>query len=205
MFFIALAHWLPGSPGLLYPIRVVVVGVVLAVFSRHLVSFRAGNWVGSIGIGVIVFVLWVAPDVLWPAYRSHWLFDNALVGSAKSSVPHDVKIDLVFIAFRIFGSVVLVPALEELFWRGWLMRWLIRPDFEAVRLGTYTRYSFWVTAVLFAAEHGPYWDVGLLAGIVYNWWMLRTQRLADCIVAHAVTNGLLAIYVLYAGHWQYWL
>ena len=76
----------------------------------------------------------------------------------------------------------LVPVLEELFWRGWLMRWLIRPDFEAVRLGTYTHYSFWVTAALFAAEHGPYWDVGLLAGIIYNWWMVRTGRLADCIV-----------------------
>ena len=48
------------------------------------------------------------------------------------------------------------------------MRWFIRPDFEAVRLGTYTRYSFWVTAVLFSAEHGPFWDVGLVAGITYN-------------------------------------
>jgi len=205
MLFIALAHWLPGSPGLLYPIRVVVVGVVLAVFSRRLVSLRAGNWVGSIGIGVIVFVLWVAPDVLWPAYRSHWLFDNALVGSAKSSVPHDAKTDLVFIALRIFGSVALVPVLEELFWRGWLMRWLIQPDFQAVRLGSYTPYAFWVTAFLFAAEHGSYWDVGLLAGIIYNWWMVRTGRLADCIVAHAVTNGLLAVYVLSSGQWQYWL
>ena len=73
---------------------------------------------------------------------------TALVGSARSSVPHEVKSDLVFLVFRIFGSVLLVPVLEELFWRGWLMRWLIRPDFEAVRLGTYTRYSFWVTAVL---------------------------------------------------------
>jgi len=59
-----------------------------------------------------------------------------------------------------------------------------------------THYSFWVTAALFAAEHGPYWDVGLLAGILYNWWMVRTGRLADCIVAHAVTNGLLAARVL---------
>jgi len=205
MVFVGVAHWLPGSPGLLYPIRVVVVGAMLAVFSRHLVSFRAGNWAGSFGIGVAVFVLWVAPDVLWPAYRSHWLFDNSLVGSAKSSVPNDVKHDLVFVALRIFSSVGLVPVLEELFWRGWLMRWLIRPDFEAVRLGTYTHYSFWVAAALFAAEHGSYWDVGLLAGIIYNWWMVRTGRLADCIVAHAVTNGLLAAYVLYAAHWQYWL
>jgi hypothetical protein len=205
MVFIGLAHGLPISPSLLYPIRVVVVGIVLAVFSRHLISFRAGNWAGSLMIGVVVFVLWVAPDVLWPAYRSHWLFDNFLAGSARSSVPQDVKHDLAFIGFRIVGSVGLVPVLEELFWRGWLMRWLIRPDFEAVRLGAYTRYSFWVTAALFAAEHGPYWDVGLLAGIIYNWWMVRTGRLADCIVAHAVTNGLLAAYVLYTGHWQYWL
>jgi len=205
MVFVALAHWLPESPGFLYPIRVVVVGVVLAVFSRHLISFSAGHWTGSIMIGIAVFVLWVGPDVLWPTYRSHWLFDNSLVGSAKSSVPHDVKHDLVFIALRIFSSVGLVPVLEELFWRGWLMRWLIRPDFEAVGLGTYTHYSFWVAAVLFAAEHGSYWDVGLLAGIIYNWWMVRTGRLADCIVAHAVTNGLLAAYVLYAGHWEYWL
>jgi hypothetical protein len=53
-----------------------------------------------------------------------------------------------------------------------------------------------VTAVLFAAEHGPYWDVELLAGITYNWWMLRTHRLADCIAAHTATNaacGLRAI------------
>ncbi len=205
MVFVALAHWLPESPRLLYPIRVVVVGVVLAVFSRHLGSFRAGHWAGSIMIGLAVFVLWVAPDVLWPAYRSHWLFDNSLLGSAKSSVPDDVRHDPVFIALRIVGSVGLVPILEELFWRGWLMRWLIRPDFEAIPLGKYTHYSFWVTAALFAAEHGSYWDVGLLAGILYNWWMVRTGRLGDCIVAHAVTNGLLAAYVLYTGRWQYWL
>jgi len=110
-----------------------------------------------------------------------------------------------FLAIRIFGSVALVPLLEELFWRGWLMRWLIHPEFQSVRPGTYTPYSFWMTAVLFAAEHGSYWDVGLLAGIVYNWWMVRTGRLVDCVVAHAVTNGFLAAYLLYFGQWQYWL
>lgn len=204
--FIGLAQWLPLSPALLYPIRVAVVGAVLVICSRHLVSFRATEWAPSTMIGIAVFVLWVAPDMLWPAYRSHWLFDNFLVGSAKSSVPHDVKGNLIFIALRVFSSVGLVPILEELFWRGWVMRWLIRPEnFESLRLGTYTPFSFWLTAIMFAAEHGSYWEVGLLAGIVYNWWMIRTGSLADCIVAHAVTNGLLAAYVLYSGHWEYWL
>jgi hypothetical protein len=97
-----------------------------------------------------------------------------------------------------------VPIVEELFWRGWLMRWLIRSDFESVPLGSYTPMSFWVSAVLFAAEHGAYWDVGLLAGIAYNLWIMKTRRLGDCILAHAVTNASLSAYVIWTGQWRYW-
>ena len=60
-------------------------------------------------------------------------------------------------------------------------------------------------AILFAIEHGPYWDVGLIAGVAYNCWCMRTRSLADCMLAHAVTNALLAGYVLLFGQWQYWL
>jgi CAAX prenyl protease-like protein len=95
--------------------------------------------------------------------------------------------------------------IEELFWRGWLMRYLVSADFQRVRLGTYTSLSFWLTAALFASEHGPYWDVGLLAGILYNWWVVRTGSLGDCILAHAITNLCLASYVLGLGQYQYWL
>ncbi len=63
-------------------------------------------------------------------------------------------------------------------------------------MGQYTPLSFWAVALLFASEHGPYWEVGLIAGVAYNWWMVRTRNLADCILAHAVTNALLAAYVL---------
>jgi hypothetical protein len=57
---------------------------------------------------------------------------------------------------------------------------------------------------LFASEHGPYWDVGLIAGILYNLWMIRTRSIADCILAHAVTNAALSLYVIATGQWQYW-
>jgi CAAX prenyl protease-like protein len=106
---------------------------------------------------------------------------------------------------RMISCTVLVPMLEELFWRGWLMRWLIDKDFERVPLGKYLPSAFWIVALLFASEHGPYWEVGLAAGIVYNWWMIRTRNLADCIWAHAVTNGILSVYVLLTDQWQYWL
>jgi hypothetical protein len=148
----------------------------------------------------------VGPDVLWPAYRSHWLFTNSITGEARSTVTENLKSNLLFIVFRTVGCVLLVPVLEELFWRGWLTRWLIdSQDFRRVPLGAYTAMSFWLGSVLFASEHGSYWEVGLIAGIAYNWWMCRTKSLADCILAHAVTNGCLSAYVLRTGEWRYWL
>ena len=96
-----------------------------------------------------------------------------------------------FLVLRCLSSFVLVPILEELFWRGWMMRWLIDTNFLKVPLGKYVPSAFWIVAVLFASEHGPYWEVGLAAGIVYNWWIVRTRNLADCILAHAVTNAVL--------------
>jgi CAAX prenyl protease-like protein len=160
----------------------------------------------SILIGIAVFAIWVGPDRIAPWWRHVFLFDNALVGHPADNTPPLSKSDPVFLAFRIAISVIAVPILEELFWRGWLMRWIIDSrHFERVPLGAYAPAAFWTVALLFASEHGSYWDVGLAAGIVYNWWMIRTRNLWDCILAHAVTNGILAAYVVAAGQWQYWL
>ena len=133
------------------------------------------------------------------------LWANSIVGAPQSSLPAGVKASAIFILFRLLSSVVNVPVLEELFWRGWLMRWLIAKDFERVPLGAFQAQAFWLVAVLFASEHGSYWDVGLAAGVIYNWWIIRTRNFADCILAHAVTNGLLAVWVLMTGEWQYWM
>jgi len=202
--FIAL-RWLPFPPEWLAPIRFVAVTATLAVFSRRVMPRRPSFPAGSILLGAAVLVLWIAPDLLWHGYRDSWLFHNAIMGVARSSLPVHLKSNLLFITMRVLESAVLVPMLEELFWRGWLMRWAIRADFESVPMGKYTALSFWTVAVLFASEHGPYWEVGLLAGVAYNWWLVRTRNLADCILAHAITNALLAGYVLLFGQWQYWL
>jgi hypothetical protein len=88
---------------------------------------------------VAVFVIWAAPDMLWPHYRGFWLFTNSVLGSVNSSVPAEARSRFSFILFRSFGCVVLAPILEELFWRGWLTRWLIYgTDFRRVPLGAYT-------------------------------------------------------------------
>ena len=85
------------------------------------------------------------------------------------------------------------------------MSQIINPNFQKVPLGAYSSKAMWISALLFASEHGSYWEVGLLAGLLYNWWMVRTKSLGDCILAHGVTNGLLCVYIIAGKHWQYWL
>src|SRR5262245_25832850 len=188
-----------------YPLRIALVALVLLVAPPQTQSWQASRPIESVLVGILGFVIWVLPDVMWPSYRHHWLFQNSIIGTATSSIPMNLRSSAVFIMFRLIGTAVIVPIIEELFWRGWLMRYLIDSDFRTVPLGTYFRASFWLTAILFASEHGSFWDVGLIAGIAYNWWMLRTKSLFDCVLAHAVTNASLAVYVVRFEHWQYWL
>jgi uncharacterized protein len=187
-----------------YPVRGILTLLVLLLFSRQWIALRPFYTRSSVLVGAAVFVIWIAPDLLF-SYRHSWLFDNWITGSANTGFPADLRRNYAFLVFRTASAALLVPVVEELFWRSWLMRSLIRHDFLSVPLGTYSARAFWVTAVLFASEHGAYWEVGLAAGIIYNWWLIRTRSLADCILAHAVTNALLAAYVLAAGQWQYWL
>ncbi|NWF83752.1 MAG: CAAX prenyl protease-related protein [Bryobacteraceae bacterium] len=186
-------------------IRLVVPGVVFLAISRDTIEWRLTAPVTSVAVGVTVFIAWIAPDFLFDGWRSHWLFQNSITGKLESSLAPAALSDPLSIFLRVARAVVVVPVVEELFWRGWLQRWLIRHDFQHVPLGSYTRHSFWMTALLFASVHGPYWDVGLIAGAVYNGWMVRARSLADLVVAHAVTNACLAAFVLRTNRWEYWL
>ena len=188
-----------------FVLRFAILSAALLLISRHVIDLRAPHWAASTALGIAVFVVWIGPDLLWPHYREHWLFQNAITGNLKSSLQPGTERSAVALIFRLLRAVVLVPIIEELFWRAWLMRWLIKPRFEVVPLGAYTAQSFWIAALLFASEHGPFWDVGLVAGVAYNWWMIRTKSLGDCILAHAVTNACLSAYVLWTRNWQYWM
>ena len=195
----------PLPPLIAHTARFVIAAAAIGAFSWPLLKVRPAHPLPSLGAGLAVFLIWIGPDALI-GYRHYWLFENPITGRAASSLPVSLKHDTFFLGVRMLTTAVLVPVLEELFWRGWLMRWLIdNRDFRKVPLGTYRPLAFWATAVLFASEHGSYWEVGLLAGILFNWWVIRTRNLADCILAHAVTNAALGVYVLTSSQFQYWL
>jgi CAAX protease family protein len=186
-------------------LRIGLVTLVLLVFSRNVISLRVRHWSTSIALGIGVFALWIAPDVLLPEFRSSWLFSNGFTGRVEGTLPEAARTDAFVLTLRFARAAVLVPIVEELFWRGWLPRWIDHmDDFREVPLGRYTTASFVLTALLFASEHGAMWDVGLAAGLLYNFWMRRTRNLGDLILAHAVTNACLSMYVVTRGRWEYW-
>ncbi len=205
LFFLVLGPRLPLDPRVEAPVRVMLLGGICWVCWPHEITLRPSRWVLSIGIGAVVFALWIAPDLLIPGYRNFLPFSNGVIGHVHSSMRAEALHSAWMLSWRSARAVIIVPLIEELFWRAWMMRWLIDYRFTSVPLGAYAPFAFWVTAILFASEHGPYWDVGLLTGITYNLWMIRSKSLADCILMHAVTNGLLCAYVIATGNWQYWL
>ena len=205
VLLLAMERWIPFGPGVWYPVRVLCVAGVVMLLWRRLPRLGVSSAARSALLGLAVFVVWVGPDFLWPGYRGHWLWQNPLTGTIGSSIYPHHRSNGVFLAFRLAGTVLIVPLVEELFWRAWLMRYLISRDFESVPLGAYAAPAFWICALLFASEHGPYWDVGLMAGVAFNGWMVRTRSLGDCILAHGVANASLAGYVLLAGKWEYWM
>ena len=178
---------------------------VLLTISRPVIDLRVRHFLPAVALGVAVFVLWIGPDLISPSYRGFWLFTNSITGAPHSTMPEASRSSAVLLALRSARAILIVPIVEELFWRAWLMRWIIEPDFQKVPLGTYAASAFWIVAALFASEHGPYWDVGLVTGIIYNWWMVRTKSLGDLILTHAITNACLCAYVIAAGKWEYWL
>ena len=202
--FLALQKYVPLPANIEFLARDLLLAGALLGFSRHVIQLHSFHRLETVILGVAVFLVWVGPDLLFPAYRQHWLFQNAILGRLTSTIPENVIKSPLVLWPRIVQAVVFVPILEELFWRAFLMRWLISPQFERIPLGAYQAGAFWITAVLFASEHGPYWDVGLIAGIAYNWWMVRTRSLGDCILAHAFTNACLCGYVVATRHWEYW-
>jgi CAAX prenyl protease-like protein len=106
-------------------------------------------------------------------------------------------------SIRIFGASIVVPLMEELFWRSYFMRWITNHNFLELDPGKVGIWAFSITAVMFASEHNLF-VAGVLAGIAYNWLYIRSRNLWVPIMAHSVTNGLLGLWVIYTHNWQFW-
>jgi len=182
----------------LYPAKIALVALLLALFWRqykelsrfHLAPLHA---LTALATGVLVLVLWISLDADWMVIGSPAGFDPRVDG----------RIDWLLVAIRIAGAALVVPVMEELFWRSFLMRWVDTADFESVAPSQLTIKSFAITVVLFGVEHNL-WLAGIVAGAAYSLLYMRHRNLWSPILAHAVTNGLLGVWVVRTGSWSYW-
>lgn len=143
-----------------------------------------------------MLVIWIAPEGYLPQFGQNSGFDPHAFGGSKTAA-------IGLIAVRLIGAAVIVPVMEELFWRSFLMRYLINPDFRSVPVGAFTWFSFIGVAILFGLEHHRV-VVGIIAGLLYGLLLIRQKKLKGVILAHGVTNLGLGIYVLLTGSWMFW-
>jgi uncharacterized protein len=108
-----------------------------------------------------------------------------------------------FVSVRILGSALVVPPLEEVFYRSFLYRYIARPNFEEIPVGQFRWGPFLITATLFGVAHHE-WLAGVLCGIAYQGLVCWKKRLGDAITAHAITNFLLGLWVVWKGAWNFW-
>ena len=196
MIFLCGESYFPAQHYVLYPVKTVVVAAVLAWYWRWLPPLLVRAPIRSVAVGVAGVVLWIGLDPLLVHY------DQPLVGRNPFQLyPAGAAWGL--FGFRVAGAALCVPVMEELFWRGFLMRWLISEDFTSIPLGTYRPFSFWTTTALVATVHGPEWPLGLVVGMLYGAWFVRTKTLGDVMLAHGVTNLLLALYCLITNDWHF--
>ena len=189
------------DPRWVYAVTVLVVGGLLAWWWRDYGELstqlrptlqEAGL---AISVGVLVFGLWIKLDAPWMR-----------LGEATAPFfPLDVQGELMWplIGVRWIGAALLVPVMEELFWRSFLMRWIENAQFEAVLPQRVGLKAVLLSTFVFMLAH-TLWLAAVIAGLAYAWLYVRSGKLWLPVIAHAVTNGMLGVWVVMTGNWAFW-
>lgn len=185
----------------IYGLTVVAVGALLLYFRREYGELARQTWPGAgetalaVLVGLAVFGLWIVLDAPWMVLGEP--------SAAFVPVRADGSLDLPLIGVRWIGAALLVPLMEELFWRSYLMRWLQQPQFEAVPPARVGLKAIVLSTFVFMLAH-TLWLAAIVAGLAYALLYVRTGKLWVPVIAHAVTNGVLGIWVVMTGNWQFW-
>jgi CAAX prenyl protease-like protein len=205
MALLALRGYLPADLGVdarwIYGAQTLVVAGLLARYWRDYGELARQNLpdardVGrAVVIGIAVFAVWVRLDAPWMQ-----------LGSATATfVPLDGEGRPIWalIALRLAGAALVVPVMEELFWRSFLMRWIEHPGFERVDPQTVGVKAVVLSTFVFTLAH-TLWLAAVIAGLAYAWLYRSSGKLWTAVIAHAVTNGLLGLWVIWTGRWEFW-
>ncbi|MEI8293838.1 MAG: CAAX prenyl protease-related protein [bacterium] len=190
--------WLRSPEYWVYPLQTTLCAAVLVFYWRQYdFGKRAGNAL-AVAAGLLVLGLWVAPQAFLGAGARVEGFDPTVFAEGCT-------LYWMTVLARFARLVIVVPLVEEIFWRGFLMRYLIREDFTSLPIGAFQWKSFAIVAGCFMLVHSmPDWPAAFLCGAIYNFIAIRTGSLAACVLAHAVTNLGLGVYIMTTKQWGFW-
>ena len=165
----------------------------------------------AVVVGVAVFAAWTGITGEWTTQNSLWAkfgLTHSLGAPPKTWNPNEQFGDgsalaWLIIVTRMAGSTLIVPPLEEVFYRSFLYRCIARQEFLSVPLNQFLPLPFFATVAVFGFSHNE-WLAGILCGAAYQWLVLRKNRLGDAMTAHAITNFLLGVWIVWQGAWHFW-
>jgi CAAX prenyl protease-like protein len=182
----------------IYPAQTVLCGVLLVWFRRCYEFHRLKNVAFTLLIALAVFAIWIAPQQFFGFEPRKLGFDPTVFGNNSGTF-------WLSVAFRFLRLVVVVPVMEEIFWRSFLLRFVIDERFEQVPFGKFSWLSFAIVTVVFTFSHSrPDWLAAFVAGALYNAVAYRTRSLSSCILAHALTNLVLGFWIMQTRQWGFW-
>ena len=195
-------HWKSLYPAA-YVARALVVAAMLWMMRAHYTRIRWNHWWLGIIVGVLGIFQWIGMQL--------WLERHVEFFKPSPDVFNPMEVFKTsagfwsFTTIRIIGAVLVVPFMEELFWRDYLWRSLSAPnDFKLAAVGERDWKSFLMVSGAFAVVHGNCWLTAIGWAMMVGWLLIATRSLGACIIAHAVTNLLLAGYVLHTHEWTFW-
>jgi len=176
-----------------------LVGVWLIWEMRPFVSEMrwAFSWEAAV-VGIGIFAIWVGLDPFYPKFLA-----GGATGNPNDPFGENSLLAWFFITVHILGMTFVVPPLEEVFYRSFLYRYVAKTDFQSVPLNQFLPLPFFATAAVFGFSHNE-WLAGILCGVAYQWLVLRKNRLGDAMTAHAITNLLLGVWIVWKHAWQFW-
>jgi uncharacterized protein len=153
----------------------------------------------AVAVGIVVFAVWVGLDGLYPRLaKAEGSWNPNEEYGAGSAMAWFYSI------IRIAGSSIVVPPIEEIFYRSFLYRYFVKIDFRAMPFSQYHGLSFVVTSLIFGFMHPDRWLAGILCGLAYQGLAIHKNRLGDAMTAHAITNLLLGLWVVATNAWSFW-
>ncbi|WP_302664688.1 exosortase E/protease, VPEID-CTERM system [Alloyangia pacifica] len=170
------ASTLSQTPAHLYPWRALAMAAALALVLPTLRGLIRRPDPRALAVGGFIAALWITtgPEAGAPP-------QGTLAGAALG----------LWIGSRLLGSTLLVPVIEELVFRDYLLRRLApRPVLAAA-----------LSCLAFAALHER-WLVAGLAGLALCLLRHRRGEVSDAIAAHMVANGCIGLWAWTTGAWH---